>query len=182
MKKLDVQISKITEVKNPIYYGDDLLHLYIHTEQASYIQFFCLDLFYYTDNINELLACILKQETRGNYSFREWIVNTEFKEISIQELVIKTNGLINQLDMILKGSPENLGAKLLKEYLCTLNFENTTNSYEILGCSKIVPNLSLIHISEPTRPRLISYAVFCLKKKRANNLYFFTLRPYPTKF
>lgn len=42
--------------------------------------------------------------------------------------------------MILKGSPENLGAKLLKEYLCTLNFENTTNSYEILGCSKIVPN------------------------------------------
>lgn len=39
MKKLDVQISKITEVKNPIYYGDDLLHLYIHTEQASYIQF-----------------------------------------------------------------------------------------------------------------------------------------------
>ena len=23
--------------------------------------------------------------------------------------------------------------------------------------------LSLIHISEPTRPRLISYAVFCLK-------------------
>ncbi len=94
----------------------------------------------YTDNINELLACILKQETRGNYSFREWIVNTEFKEISIQELVIKTNGLINQLDMILKGSPENLGAKLLKEYLCTLNFENTTNSYEILGCSKIVPN------------------------------------------
>ena len=25
--------------------------------------------------------------------------------------------------------------------------------------------LSLIHISEPTRPRLISYAVFCLKKK-----------------
>ena len=26
--------------------------------------------------------------------------------------------------------------------------------------------LSLIHISEPTRPRLISYAVFCLKKTK----------------
>lgn len=140
MKKLDVQISKITEVKNPIYYGDDLLHLYIHTEQASYIQFFCLDLFYYIDNINELLACILNQETREDYSFREWIVNTEFKEISIQELVIQTNGLINQLDIILKESPENLGAKFLKEYLYTLNFANTTNIYEILGCSKIVPN------------------------------------------
>ena len=30
--------------------------------------------------------------------------------------------------------------------------------------------LSLIHISEPTRPRLISYAVFCLKKKIGNCL------------
>ena len=29
----------------------------------------------------------------------------------------------------------------------------------------VVTLLSLIHISEPTRPRLISYAVFCLKKK-----------------
>ena len=29
-----------------------------------------------------------------------------------------------------------------------------------------LPGLSLIHISEPTRPRLISYAVFCLKKKK----------------
>ena len=29
-------------------------------------------------------------------------------------------------------------------------------------------NLSLIHISEPTRLRRISYAVFCLKKKNTN--------------
>ena len=29
---------------------------------------------------------------------------------------------------------------------------------------QVEPELSLIHISEPTRPRLISYAVFCLKK------------------
>eukprot|EP00831_Metopus_contortus_P018762 TRINITY_DN18025_c0_g1_i2.p1 TRINITY_DN18025_c0_g1~~TRINITY_DN18025_c0_g1_i2.p1 ORF type:complete len:130 (-),score=35.09 TRINITY_DN18025_c0_g1_i2:54-443(-) len=28
--------------------------------------------------------------------------------------------------------------------------------------------LSLIHISEPTRPLYISYAVFCLKKKKAS--------------
>ena len=27
--------------------------------------------------------------------------------------------------------------------------------------------LSLIHISEPTRPLYISYAVFCLKKKKS---------------
>ena len=29
-----------------------------------------------------------------------------------------------------------------------------------------VPDLSLIHISEPTRQAEISYAVFCLKKKK----------------
>ena len=31
---------------------------------------------------------------------------------------------------------------------------------------KELRDLSLIHISEPTRPLYISYAVFCLKKKR----------------
>ena len=32
----------------------------------------------------------------------------------------------------------------------------------------ITNNLSLIHISEPTRQAEISYAVFCLKKKKKN--------------
>src|SRR5665647_1926525 len=32
------------------------------------------------------------------------------------------------------------------------------------------PHLSLIHISEPTRRTPISYAVFCLKKKKKNNI------------
>src|SRR5664279_6219489 len=33
-------------------------------------------------------------------------------------------------------------------------------------CRRYVENLSLIHISEPTRRTPISYAVFCLKKKK----------------
>eukprot|EP00826_Nyctotherus_ovalis_P016133 TRINITY_DN14649_c0_g1_i3.p1 TRINITY_DN14649_c0_g1~~TRINITY_DN14649_c0_g1_i3.p1 ORF type:complete len:113 (+),score=22.72 TRINITY_DN14649_c0_g1_i3:153-491(+) len=32
--------------------------------------------------------------------------------------------------------------------------------------SGAIKELSLIHISEPTRPLYISYAVFCLKKKK----------------
>ncbi|CUX72147.1 hypothetical protein BN3590_04595 [Clostridium sp. C105KSO15] len=32
-----------------------------------------------------------------------------------------------------------------------------------------IQNLSLIHISEPTRLGMISYAVFCLKKKKYKN-------------
>src|SRR5665648_295849 len=35
--------------------------------------------------------------------------------------------------------------------------------------TKLIINLSLIHISEPTRLGMISYAVFCLKKKKKNN-------------
>ena len=46
-------------------------------------------------------------------------------------------------------------------------------SLMIAGCQSneiedITP-LSLIHISEPTRQAEISYAVFCLKKKKKNN-------------
>eukprot|EP00831_Metopus_contortus_P074337 TRINITY_DN67905_c0_g1_i1.p3 TRINITY_DN67905_c0_g1~~TRINITY_DN67905_c0_g1_i1.p3 ORF type:complete len:118 (-),score=23.84 TRINITY_DN67905_c0_g1_i1:86-439(-) len=36
--------------------------------------------------------------------------------------------------------------------------------------SDYVQALSLIHISEPTRPLYISYAVFCLKKNRVYDL------------
>ena len=37
------------------------------------------------------------------------------------------------------------------------------------GCNTEYIDLSLIHISEPTRLLSISYAVFCLKKKKKNN-------------
>ena len=36
----------------------------------------------------------------------------------------------------------------------------------------IMKYLSLIHISEPTRPRLISYAVFCLKINLSKTYHF----------
>ena len=37
------------------------------------------------------------------------------------------------------------------------------------GIARTFQNLSLIHISEPTRQAEISYAVFCLKKKKHTN-------------
>src|SRR5450756_1122198 len=44
-------------------------------------------------------------------------------------------------------------------------------SYELHADAKYVhyTPLSLIHISEPTRLGMISYAVFCLQKKKSNN-------------
>ena len=48
--------------------------------------------------------------------------------------------------------------------------ENKVNKFLIVSASlkevEKVYELSLIHISEPTRLRRISYAVFCLKKKK----------------
>eukprot|EP00825_Cyclidium_porcatum_P049079 TRINITY_DN8402_c0_g1_i2.p2 TRINITY_DN8402_c0_g1~~TRINITY_DN8402_c0_g1_i2.p2 ORF type:complete len:109 (-),score=31.45 TRINITY_DN8402_c0_g1_i2:15-341(-) len=43
-----------------------------------------------------------------------------------------------------------------------MRFTQTNNQQETM----LNYNLSLIHISEPTRLGMISYAVFCLKKKK----------------
>src|SRR5450756_3005259 len=40
--------------------------------------------------------------------------------------------------------------------------------YKCSNCNCTPEELSLIHISEPTRLGMISYAVFCLKKKKKN--------------
>ena len=73
-------------------------------------------------------------------------------------------------------------ARSIKEYglLNPISISKAGDHYEILAGERryrasllngateieaIIKDLSLIHISEPTRPRLISYAVFCLKKK-----------------
>eukprot|EP00831_Metopus_contortus_P038164 TRINITY_DN30030_c0_g1_i1.p1 TRINITY_DN30030_c0_g1~~TRINITY_DN30030_c0_g1_i1.p1 ORF type:complete len:109 (-),score=21.03 TRINITY_DN30030_c0_g1_i1:100-426(-) len=71
--------------------------------------------------------------------------------------------------------------------LSMLNFQQILQNYlqSQIKCIKVIEvshytefikqiyNLSLIHISEPTRPLYISYAVFCLKKKKLkiNNSY-----------
>src|SRR5678815_720482 len=43
---------------------------------------------------------------------------------------------------------------------------NVLNNMSVIGLFIIPMILSLIHISEPTRLLSISYAVFCLKKKK----------------
>src|SRR5450759_5794340 len=50
---------------------------------------------------------------------------------------------------------------------CSISFDIVyCNEYEQRGSAPAPPDLSLIHISEPTRLGMISYAVFCLKKKK----------------
>ena len=49
------------------------------------------------------------------------------------------------------------------------NVEPPEEIYALTVSVDAAPELSLIHISEPTRRRGISYAVFCLKKKKNNH-------------
>ena len=51
------------------------------------------------------------------------------------------------------------------KFLSEVKLEKNIYATEYLS-EAIAPYLSLIHISEPTRLRRISYAVFCLKKKK----------------
>ena len=48
-------------------------------------------------------------------------------------------------------------------------FKVGANARELLRYTQRATRLSLIHISEPTRRTPISYAVFCLKKKKKTN-------------
>src|SRR5680860_1620562 len=59
-------------------------------------------------------------------------------------------------------SPRVLGVAVPDQ---ELGFGEAIFNREVAG---LLGNLSLIHISEPTRRTPISYAVFCLKKKKKN--------------
>ena len=50
--------------------------------------------------------------------------------------------------------------------LDSLDLDAQMAAWKLADQSRAIVDLSLIHISEPTRQEAISYAVFCLKKKK----------------
>ena len=72
------------------------------------------------------------------------------------------------LDFILKASKLGKGSEIFVPKMKAYSITSVKDSlFELLGnTGEEVTGLSLIHISEPTRPLYISYAVFCLKKIR----------------
>ena len=63
----------------------------------------------------------------------------------------------------------NINDRYIEEAADFQRKKKRTGKSSILQKSVAAAALSLIHISEPTRPRLISYAVFCLKKNFFND-------------
>ena len=105
-----------------------------------------------------LERCSVKVEILG-FTTKNW-KGGQSRELWNKNNKPKTPGRLNDLrHIIYKGADthwrqvkDNLGL-MLKEGLLKENIDGEAIT------------LSLIHISEPTRLRRISYAVFCLKKK-----------------
>eukprot|EP00831_Metopus_contortus_P032958 TRINITY_DN26505_c0_g1_i1.p2 TRINITY_DN26505_c0_g1~~TRINITY_DN26505_c0_g1_i1.p2 ORF type:complete len:100 (+),score=28.87 TRINITY_DN26505_c0_g1_i1:116-415(+) len=66
----------------------------------------------------------------------------------------------NTEEKIFLRNPEELRKKLMQIK------EDGPSKLNVFSDFDMTLTLSLIHISEPTRPLYISYAVFCLKKKK----------------
>ena len=66
----------------------------------------------------------------------------------------------------LKGIGEKMSERIIKYRQENGPFMSIEEIMKVSGISEKKFELSLIHISEPTRRTPISYAVFCLKKKK----------------
>ena len=91
------------------------------------------------------------------------MISVSFSIINLSEDVICFPCLSQEMD----GSGTNDAGQLISKRAPRSKVTRVPIWMEI-GC-RFKVRLSLIHISEPTRPLYISYAVFCLKKKAAGN-------------
>src|SRR5450759_1048123 len=76
-----------------------------------------------------------------------------------QVLAVSSDMLVSGTHFFADADPFLLGRKTLAVNLADLAAMGATPRWATLA-------LALIHISEPTRLGMISYAVFCLKKKK----------------
>ena len=97
-------------------------------------------------------------DTRNlNPPFNPRKLNTEFRSDQKDQLLFHPNEVARFAKDILR----------IKEVTVEIFNSPSSETQKIL--SAILDELSLIHISEPTRRVVISYAVFCLKKKNSSS-------------
>eukprot|EP00831_Metopus_contortus_P073632 TRINITY_DN67166_c0_g1_i1.p2 TRINITY_DN67166_c0_g1~~TRINITY_DN67166_c0_g1_i1.p2 ORF type:complete len:153 (-),score=32.05 TRINITY_DN67166_c0_g1_i1:43-501(-) len=86
----------------------------------------------------------------------------KYAELIFESEIASTDTALKCLHYAYKAGNEGAGRTLVRVY----REGRYVESNEVLASEiQQAIDLSLIHISEPTRPLYISYAVFCLKKK-----------------
>eukprot|EP00831_Metopus_contortus_P000699 TRINITY_DN10256_c0_g1_i1.p1 TRINITY_DN10256_c0_g1~~TRINITY_DN10256_c0_g1_i1.p1 ORF type:complete len:151 (+),score=16.53 TRINITY_DN10256_c0_g1_i1:178-630(+) len=99
------------------------------------------------------------------------------------EVILHNNPLLKgkKIGIVFMDLPRNNLHPFLRESFTfqagKYNLIQINANYSVSSKSEL-EELSLIHISEPTRPLYISYAVFCLKKKKTSKTKI-TLQPQP---
>eukprot|EP01015_Nassula_variabilis_P005444 TRINITY_DN1401_c0_g1_i9.p1 TRINITY_DN1401_c0_g1~~TRINITY_DN1401_c0_g1_i9.p1 ORF type:complete len:246 (-),score=86.51 TRINITY_DN1401_c0_g1_i9:18-755(-) len=119
---------------------------------------------------NKLATVVYVDLPNIGFSQKKEFTNAEIYYIASQvtdfvTLFFKKFPIIDDLGVYLAGS-EMAGTFLTiaaEQIARTNQFSGEKNKISFEG---LILNLSLIHISEPTRQAEISYAVFCLKKKK----------------
>src|SRR5450759_5652096 len=98
----------------------------------------------------------------GELSLRSCLTTMPPVDLAIVSAPVKSVMVMIVLlnDAKMCAIPHFLSAMIYITLRCSLSFRNR----QLVVAA--TPHLSLIHISEPTRLGMISYAVFCLKKKK----------------
>src|SRR5660397_289667 len=98
---------------------------------------------------------------------------SKFTDIACPNKACKDHGVAGCGNIIGNGTYQarNVTIRRYICHSCGKAFCDSTNTFyynlrKDESTIDLALNLSLIHISEPTRLRRISYAVFCLKKKK----------------
>src|SRR5450756_2938019 len=106
-------------------------------------------------------------ETPGGGSFKEALIIPNVDKEGIAQMVKTVGQCLERMGVkhfLLSDDAEALGNIDMPPTVERLD-ENVDLAI-VLGGDGTVLHLSLIHISEPTRLGMISYAVFCLTKKK----------------
>ena len=113
------------------------------------------------NDTSQIIVLALEQDKDfmwiGTYNYGLFKININTFKIINYNSLHPDKDIIDKIYAIKKDRNSNIWVGGIDKGLIMISPENDIVKYPIL-------NLSLIHISEPTRPLYISYAVFCLKK------------------
>src|SRR5665648_763234 len=163
------ELEKIVQISAVKAYKEDELIFKEGDEDSSFYIIIrgCLRIIKYNERNEEI---ILADICSGEFLGETAIVNERHRVNAVASEFVELLSLEQKnLELLIKEDPK-LGNKCLLVFLEKLSkkLDKTNRLFQenyILGNSSL-SDLSLIHISEPTRLGMISYAVFCLKKKK----------------